>query len=108
MKGVQKITIVLLALLLLGACGRKKNTFINRNGQALTTKYNTLYNGGVAYDNGKEDLSLTYRDNFWEILPVERIELTESNELPGQSKEGDFNRAEEKAVKAIQKHSMEI
>lgn len=108
MKGIQKITIVLLSILFLGACGRKKNTFLNRNGHAVTAKYNALYNGGVAYDEGKENLSLTYRDNFWEILPVERIELAESNELPGNAKDGKFNRAESKAVKAIQKHSIDI
>jgi len=108
LKGIHKITLVLLSILLLAACGRKKNTFLNRAGHSVTAKYNALYNGGVAYDQGKEDLSRSYRDNFWDILPVERIELAESNVLPGQSKDGDFNRSEEKAVKAIQKHSIYI
>lgn len=108
MKGIQKITLVLLSILLLAACGRKKNTFLNRAGHSVTAKYNALYNGGVAYDQGKDELSRSYRDNFWEILPVERIELEESNALPGQSKDGNFNRSESKAVKAIQKHAIYI
>ena len=82
MKGIHKITLVLLSILLLAACGRKKNTFLNRATHSVTAKYNALYNGGVAYDQGKEELSRSYRDNFWEILPVERIELEESNALP--------------------------
>jgi tetratricopeptide (TPR) repeat protein len=108
LNGIYKISFVLLAILVLAACGRKKNTFLNRNSHAVATEFNALYNGGVAYEKGKEELSLTYRDNFWEILPVERIELNEDNSLPGESKNPNFNRAEEKAVKAIQKHAIYI
>lgn len=106
MKGISKITIFLFSIILLVACSRKKNTFMSRNYHAVTGEYNALYNGGVALDNGKEELALTYRDNFWEILPVERLELDESMSLPGESKNADFTRAEEKAAKAIQKHSI--
>ena len=108
MNGIYKITFVLLAILILVGCGRKKNTFLNRNSHAVSAEFNALYNGGVAYEKGKEELSLTYRDNFWEILPVERIELNEDNMLPGDSKDPNFNRAEEKAVKAIQRHAIYI
>lgn len=106
MKGIYKITIFLFAVILVAACSRKKNTFMSRNYHAVTGEYNALYNGGVALENGKEELALTYRDNFWEILPVERLELEESMSLPGESKNADFERAEEKAAKAIQKHSI--
>jgi tetratricopeptide (TPR) repeat protein len=108
LNGTYKISFVLLAILVLVACGRKKNNFLNRNSHAVATEFNTLYNGGIAYEAGKEELSLSYRDNFWEILPVERIRLKEENMLPGDSKDPNFNRAEEKAVKAIQDHSMTI
>jgi tetratricopeptide (TPR) repeat protein len=108
LNGIYKITFVLLAILILVACGRKKNNFLNRNSHAVSAEFNALYNGGVAYEKGKEELSLTYRDNFWEILPVERIELNEDNILPGESKDPNFNRAEEKAVLAIQKHAIYI
>ena len=49
-----------------------------------------------------------YSDNYWDILPIERMQIREEVILPGQSKNEKFNRAEEKAVKAIQKHSMNI
>lgn len=109
MKSIYKFTLFLLAVGLLAACSRKKNTFLNRNGQAVVTEYNTLYNGDMAFVNGKRQLAMGYRDNFWEILPIERIDVKEAETKdPGATQNGDFNRAEEKAAKAIQKHSMYI
>lgn len=90
------------------ACSVKKDKFINRNFHAVTTEYNVLYNGNVALDKGLEELKTSYQDNFWEILPVERMSDTEEALLPGKTKNQNFERAEEKAVKAIQKHSMNI
>ena len=76
---------------------------------ALSTRDNILYNGGIALDKGVVNLKTTYGDNFWEILPVERMQLKTEGTLPGQTTTNpDFERAETKAVKAIQKHSMNI
>ena len=109
MKGIYKITLFFLAILFLAACSRKKDSFLNRNVQAVATEYNILYNGELAFTTGKQQLAAGYRDNFWEILPVERIDIVEEEtKAPGAGKSGDFNRAEEKAAKAIQKHSMYI
>lgn len=100
---------LLLALMAgIAGCSRKKNTFLNRNWHALTAEYNTLYNGNLALQMGKEELSQTYADNYWNILPVERMELSEDVMLPGYNTNPNFERAEEKAVKAIQRHSMLI
>ncbi len=98
---------MVLAVLVSG-CSRKNDTFLSRNFHAVTAEYNTLYNGEVAFDEGRDALINTYTDNFWEILPVERLEKFEEVTLPGESKNPNFERAEEKAIKAIQKHSMEI
>lgn len=96
-------------LLFLAACSTKKNSFINRNWHALNSQYNTLYNGDVALDKGIIEVKKTYNDNFWEILPVERMQIEEESQLPGQKgKNPNFERAETKATKAIQKHSMNI
>ncbi|MBL4662887.1 MAG: hypothetical protein JKY22_04880 [Flavobacteriaceae bacterium] len=108
MKYAQKITILILTVTLLTACSRKKSSFMSRNFHAVTAEFNAIYNGDVAFAEGKEELALTFRDNFWEILPVERIELKEELTLPGESTNPKFNRAEEKAAKAIQKHSIYI
>lgn len=82
---------------------------MSRNMHALSTEYNILYNGEMAYDNSKKQLAANYRDNFWEVLPIERIEVREAEiKAPGAEKAGKFDRAEEKAAKAIQKHSIYI
>ena len=98
-----------LFLFLIVACSTKKNTFINRNWHAVNTEYNTLYNGDLALESGINELKSGYSDNFWELLPVERMQIPEEALLPGEKgKNKNFERAEEKATKAIQKHSMNI
>ena len=81
---------------------------MSRNFHAVTAEFNAIYNGDVAFTEGKQELALSFQDNFWEILPVERIELKEELTLPSESTNPKFNRAEEKAAKAIQKHSIYI
>jgi len=90
------------------SCSRKKDKFINRNFHALGTKYNILYNGNIALENGRATVDDAFTDNYWELLPVERMQLSDEILLPGQSKNADFERAEEKAVKAVQTHGMNI
>ena len=95
-------------LLFLIACSTKRNTWLSRNSHALSTKDNILYNGGIGLDKGIEEVKLQNKDNFWEILPVERMQVSEDNLNPGNAKNANFEKAETKATKAIQKHSMNI
>ena len=95
-------------LLLVMGCSTKKDAFLNRNWHALNTKYNALYNGNLAFEQGREELNASYRDDFWEILPVERLEVSDQIKLDSEDNNPNFERAEEKATKAIQKHSMDI
>ena len=95
-------------LALLGSCSTKKDAFVNRNWHALNTKYNVLYNGNLAFEEGREQLNSTYWDNYWEILPVERLQVSGELRLDSEENNPNFVRAEEKATKAIQKHSMDI
>jgi len=60
-----------------------------------------LFNGDNAFVQGKEGLAQTYTDNFYEILPVERIEVINDDGFDLDGKDPNFNKAEEKAVKAI-------
>lgn len=109
MRGYQKYFIGILTIATLVACSRKKNTFVSRNFHAVAGEYNSLFNGEVAFEKGTESLALTYEDNFWDILPIERMEVKKEVLLPGdEPQDPNFNRAEEKATKSIQKHSMYI
>ncbi len=93
---------------MVSSCSTKKDAFVNRNWHALNTKYNVLYNGNLAFEEGREQLNDSYRDNYWEVLPVERLRVTEDIKLDSEDNNPNFERAEDKATKAIQKHSMEI
>ena len=95
-------------LLLLAACSTKKNAFVNRNWHAVNTKYNVLYNGNLAFEKGREELHESYKENYWALLPVERLEVTDEIRLDSEGNNPNFERAEEKATKAIQKHAMDI
>ncbi len=102
------ILTAVLAGLILSACSTKKDAFLNRNWHALNTKYNTLYNGDIAFEQGREELNANYQDDYWDILPIERLEVTEEIKLDSEDNNPNFIIAEEKATKAIQKHSMDI
>lgn len=118
---IQLSVFALIALSIWG-CSTKKNTFVSRNIHTLATKYNVLYNGKVAFDAEKKQLDDAYEDDFWKILPIEPLTVEEEKislpQPPGSKLSVDkssattssqgFARAEEKAVKSIQKHSMDI
>jgi len=74
----------------------------------MTTKYNTLYNGEVSFTEGRQALIQEYEDNYWKQLPIERLEIRDEVYLESENGNPNFLRAEEKAAKAIQKHSMNI
>ncbi|WP_309640606.1 tetratricopeptide repeat protein [Flavobacterium sp.] len=106
---ILKYLSIVIFFLFLIACSVKKNTFVSRNSHALSTKDNILYNGGLALDKGIIELKSQYKDNFWEILPIERMQVKKEQAMPGDAVENpNFSRAETKATKAIQKHSMNI
>lgn len=96
------------------SCSTKKDTFINRKSHSLSTKFNVLYNGNLAFEDAKKQLDDSYEDDFWNRLPIEPLKIEEAFiPMPGQSVTSNkepqgFEKAEEKAVKAIQKHSMVI
>jgi tetratricopeptide (TPR) repeat protein len=79
-----------------------------RNSHALSTEYNILYNGQIALDKGVEAIKANNADNFWKRLPIERMQIKEDLSPEGKPKNADFELAETKATKAIQKHSMNI
>jgi tetratricopeptide (TPR) repeat protein len=73
----------------------------------MTTQYNVLYNGGVGFDKGVADIKEKSKNNFWKRLPVEKMQLSDGS-IADTIKNANFDLAETKATKAIQKHSMNI
>ena len=71
----------------------------------IPTMYNVLYNGNLALEEGKKELTEKRKDNYFEILEVEPEVSSQNYNLKGVGNP-HFDRAEEKAIKAIQRHSM--
>ena len=98
----------LVFLLVLVACSTKRDNFLSRNSHALSTKYNILYNGQIGLDKGMLAIKADAKDNFWKRLPVESMQINDDFPAEAKPKNTDFELAETKATKAIQKHSMNI
>lgn len=107
-KHINKYIIALTVVTFLIACSTKKNTAMTRAYHSTTTKYNILYNGQLAYDEGIETLKTKYHDDFNNILTVERIQPEKNAVIVQQERDPNFERAEEKAVKAAHLHSIYI
>ena len=102
-----KICFSFFFIVLFTDCSTKKNNFLNRNYHVVTTKFNVLFNGSEAFDIGLKILEDNKIEDFYNVLSAEPIlldfeNLNESSSIPS------FTIAEEKATKAIQKHSMNI
>ena len=102
-----KICFSFFFIVLFTDCSTKKNNFLNRNYHVVTTKFNVLFNGSEAFDIGLKILEDNKIEDFYNVLSAEPILLdfenvNESSSIPS------FTIAEEKATKAIQKHSMNI
>lgn len=94
---------------ILTRCSTQRNNLVNRNLHQVSTKYNVLFNGEEALNEEVRNIQENFHDNFFKLLPVERFNADYIISLPGQNNiNANLDRAEEKAVKAIQKHSMEI
>jgi tetratricopeptide (TPR) repeat protein len=93
---------------MISSCSTRKNKFINRNYHALTTKYNVLFNGNEALNEGVIAIKHNYKEDFWNVLPIEPKAISKGNVMPGTAKNPHFEKAEEKAVKAVQMHSMNL
>ncbi len=105
-----KLLYIVGLIIFLVACSTKKDTFLNRNFQALNTKYNVNFNGEEAFDKGIFELNVAENDDFWKTLDIDKtLTLQEVKSLEEEIKrDPNFERAEDKAVAAIQKRSMNI
>jgi Flp pilus assembly protein TadD len=97
--------IVAIVFLVLASCSTRKDRTINRAYHQTTTKFNVLFNGEEAIAAGVEAEIASHQPNFWEQLPVEPFPLVDLFTLNPKNN-ANFLRGEEKAVVAVQKHSM--
>ena len=104
---MRKIVIVFLISVFFG-CSTQKNKTLNKSYHSVVSTYNVLFNGNEYLNKGLENFNSSYKENYWDILPIEPIESTDKIITVDGLENQDFLKAEEKAAKAIQKHSMFI
>ncbi len=86
----------------LTGCSTQKNTAQSRWWHAFNARYNTYYNGTVAYIDGALEKEEGNRDNFTEQIPLYTVGNKNSRDLG----KANFDRAIEKCEKAIHQHSI--
>ena len=97
------IPLIAVAVLLLAAgCSTEKNTSQSRWWHSFNAKYNTYYNGSLAYIDGSLEKETGNKDNFTEMIPLYTVGNKTSKEL-GKAK---YDVAIEKCQKAIKLHSI--
>ena len=84
------------------SCSTQKNTAQSRWWHAFNARYNTYYNGTLAYIDGSLEKETGNKDNYTEQIPLYTVSNKNSREL-GKS---NFDRAIEKSEKAIHQHSI--
>ncbi len=95
---------IMLACLIacLTSCSTKRNTGMTRFWHGFTAKYNTYYNGTVAYIDASLEKEKGHKDNFTERLPL----YTVSNKASRDLGKANYEIAITKSQKAIQLHSI--
>ena len=87
---------------LIAACSAHKNTSKSRAWHSFSAKYNTFYNGKLAYIDGALEKEKGNKDNFTEQLPL----FTVGNKKSLETGKGNFTRTVEKMEKTIKQHSI--
>ena len=85
-----------------GCSSRKKNTQATRMYHAFTARYNTYYNGKVAFDKASKAQINGHKDNYLELLPLLVTSDKGTQKIEGVS----YDKAIEKSQKAIKNHSI--
>lgn len=120
---------VFLCMFLFFSCSTSKDSIKNRAYHNMTSWFNTLFNGQEAMDQRLNELENSYQDDYFQVLRVEPYaefkmddspDIIETPQIPvgrgpnfqlpegNTSNKTGFAKAEEKALKAIEKHSMNI
>ena len=58
------------------SCSTQKNKALNKGYHSVVSSYNVLFNGETSIDEGFLQTQESFVDNFWEILPVEKINIS--------------------------------
>ena len=87
---------------LIASCSTRKNTARTRAWHSFSAKYNTYYNGKLAYIDGSLEKEKGNKDDYTELLPLFTVGNKNSREIG----KGNYERTVEKMEKTIKQHSI--
>ena len=105
---MRKVVLFCAVILVAIGCSTKKDAAMNRFYHKTTSKFNPLFNGEEALRYGLLDITLNHNDNYWLRLPVDPYILPEAYASEEVATNEFFDRAQDKAILTVQKHSMLI
>ena len=94
--------IIFSMMILLSSCSTQKNTWATRSFHQTKVKYNILYNGNVAYEEGLKAIRDANTDDYTQILNLYPV----SNHQAAESSASQMDKTIEKCRKCIKLHSI--
>ena len=91
-----------LLVLLFGACSTQKNTWATRTYHQMKVRYNILYNGNIAYEEGLKTIRDANEDDYNHVLPLYPV----SNHKAAEAATSQMDKTIEKCRKCIKLHSI--
>ena len=89
---------------MMAACSAHKNTAKSRFWQSFTAKYNTYYNGTLAFKDGEQAQEQGNKDNCTELIPL----YMTGNKATVKLGSSNYATAIEKCQKTIKQHSITV
>ena len=99
---VLRLIILGLAVTSLISCSTQKNTWATRSFHQTKVKYNILYNGNIAYEEGLKAIRDANKDDYSHILSLYPV----SNHQAAQAATSQMDKTIEKCRKCIKLHSI--
>lgn len=93
---------VLCTLMAMSSCSVQKNTAMTRFWHSFVARYNTVYNGKVAFKSGLEAQEKGHQDDYTELLPM----YISTNKRTANNGKSNYETAITKCEKAIKLHSI--
>ena len=97
-----KISNIIVLAIILSSCSTQKNTWATRSFHQTKVKYNILYNGNVAYEEGLKSIRDANSDDYSRILYLYPV----SNHQAAEASKTQMDKTIEKCRKCIKLHSI--
>ena len=101
-KAFNNIVYLLLGLMILTSCSTQKNTWATRSFHQTKVKYNILYNGNTAYEEGLKAIRDANTDDYSRVLNLYPV----SNHQAAEASKSQMDKTIEKCRKCIKLHSI--